>query len=183
MEITVIDAKTKEPIEGVIFVGYWQKYAGSFAGSNPSGILEVKELITDENGKAGFSGWIEIMFRVEWIREGGRGGVYATYKHGFSDRGGTYRFIDGEVIELPKFEGDDYSQFDESRFLSITSKLRTDTSFACVWERIPNSIVAHETIVALALNKNKESIIKGVKAWLGENPECPSYEVFKKKYL
>ena len=184
VEVTVIDAETKEPIEGVVILGYWEKYSGTFAGRYRSGILEVKELVTDKAGKARFFGWVEVMFRGEWIeRPGGKGGTYATYKNGYSDRNGTFRFKDGEVIELPEFEGDARSQRIESHFYEIISELRTATSLPCVWEVIPNSLVARETMTALALRKPHESIMKGVKSWLSEKPECPPFKEFEEEYL
>ncbi|MGB5706319.1 MAG: hypothetical protein WBM41_05775, partial [Arenicellales bacterium] len=158
VEVKVIDAETKEPIEGVVFLGYWEKYSGTMAGRYRSGILEVKELVTDKNGKAGYFGWVEVMFRGEWIeRDGGKGGIYATYKNGYGDRNGTFRFKDGEVIELPKFEGDARTQRSESHFYDIVVELRSVESFPCIWEEIPKSLVARETMSALAYNESEDS--------------------------
>lgn len=54
---TVIDKETKQPLEGVIVVVYWNLRKGNFAGSWQTGILHVEEMVTDKEGKYHFKGW------------------------------------------------------------------------------------------------------------------------------
>lgn len=192
VEVTVIDAETKEPIEGVVFLGYWEKYSGSFAGSNPSGILEVKELITDKNGKASFSGWIEVMPRIYWIEgQNGTGGVYATYKHGYSDRNGTFRFKNGEVVSLPKYEGALEDYWKKSGFSRVYNKVQGLFENKCIWKEIPRSVLADLSISLMADSSiaprfsdlELQPLDRMVKRELNLPDACITYEEFKEEYF
>jgi hypothetical protein len=57
MEAKVIDADTKEPLEGVIVVAHWQLETGTAGGNYPAGQLMVMEAVTDKAGKFSFPGF------------------------------------------------------------------------------------------------------------------------------
>jgi hypothetical protein len=57
MEAKVIDADTKEPLEGVIVVANWQLETGTAGGNYPAGQLMVMEAVTDKAGKFSFPGF------------------------------------------------------------------------------------------------------------------------------
>jgi hypothetical protein len=51
----VIDADTKEPIEGAVVVAYWYKAIATIAGESTT-LKDVKECLTDKNGKWSITG-------------------------------------------------------------------------------------------------------------------------------
>lgn len=51
----VIDAETKEPIEGAVVVAYWWEEKGAFLGSMER-LRDVKETLTDRDGKWSITG-------------------------------------------------------------------------------------------------------------------------------
>lgn len=57
----VIDAETKEPIEGVVVVSVYNKYFCGFGAGGGSEVVKVKETLTDENGKFFFSSYSTII--------------------------------------------------------------------------------------------------------------------------
>lgn len=61
----VIDAETKEPIEGAVVVAHWVEARGDIAGPSTE-LKDVKETLTDKNG--------------EWIIEGPAGGRDTNFK-------------------------------------------------------------------------------------------------------
>lgn len=54
---TVIDAETRQPLEGVIVVAHWQLFYSTVGGRVPGGQLEVLETVTDQDGKFSFPAW------------------------------------------------------------------------------------------------------------------------------
>ena len=52
----VVDADTKEPIEGVVVVAAWV-LEGGLEGGNIKGVLTVMETVTDQSGRFHFAGW------------------------------------------------------------------------------------------------------------------------------
>lgn len=55
--VTVVDEETNAPLEGVVAVGYWPNIQGTLAGSVPVGVIEVKEVVTNAQGKFTLPGW------------------------------------------------------------------------------------------------------------------------------
>lgn len=53
----VIDAETKQPLEGVIVVAHWQLYYSSVGGRVQAGQLEVMETVTGPDGVFAFPAW------------------------------------------------------------------------------------------------------------------------------
>lgn len=51
----VVDAQTNEPIPGVNIVVLWTTYTGSH--DHPEGLIEVKESVTDAQGRYSIEGW------------------------------------------------------------------------------------------------------------------------------
>jgi len=52
----VVDADTKEPIEGVVVVAAWE-LKGGLEGGNFEGVMTVMETVTDQSGHFHFAGW------------------------------------------------------------------------------------------------------------------------------
>ena len=57
IEAKVIDAETKQPLEGVIVVAHWELVYGSPGGDSPAGQLMVMEAVTGKDGTFRFPGW------------------------------------------------------------------------------------------------------------------------------
>lgn len=57
IEATVIDAETKQPLEGVVVTANWQLEEGTFGGNVQAGQLMVMEAVTDKDGKFRFPSW------------------------------------------------------------------------------------------------------------------------------
>lgn len=57
IEAKVIDAETKQPLEGVTVVAHWELVYGTPGGSSPAGQLTAMEAVTDHDGKFHFPGW------------------------------------------------------------------------------------------------------------------------------
>ena len=51
----VVDADTKEPIEGAVVVAYWYRARDTIAGESTT-LKEIKECLTDKNGEWSISG-------------------------------------------------------------------------------------------------------------------------------
>lgn len=57
IEAWVVDAETKQPLEGVVITANWQLEEGTFGGNVQAGQLNVMETTTDKEGRFRFHGW------------------------------------------------------------------------------------------------------------------------------
>ena len=57
IEAWVVDAETGKPIEGAVVTANWELVKGSLDGARYFGQLEVKETVTDQNGRFSFDGF------------------------------------------------------------------------------------------------------------------------------
>jgi len=57
IEAWVVDAETKQPIEGVIVTTNWELHYSTLAGRMPAGQLKVMETVTDKTGRFYFPKW------------------------------------------------------------------------------------------------------------------------------
>ena len=57
IEATVVDAETGVPIEGAVVTANWELVKGSLDGPRYFGQLDVKETVTDKNGRFRFEGF------------------------------------------------------------------------------------------------------------------------------
>jgi len=57
IEAHIVDAETKQPLEGVIVTANWQLEEGTFGGNVQVGQLVVMEAVTNKDGKFRFPGW------------------------------------------------------------------------------------------------------------------------------
>lgn len=116
IEARVIDADTKQPIEGVIVTANWELEDSTFAGNVPVGQLMVMEAITDKNGRFYFPPW--------GPKKPPKGGLrnkdpqLLLFKPGYRSRGLVNEFRErmyeepvrrsewsGKIIEMKKFTG------------------------------------------------------------------------------
>jgi hypothetical protein len=119
----VVDAETKEPIEGAVVVAVWHEETATIAGPS-SRFKDVKETLTDKNGKwamkgprgidAGFIATIFSFLTGAHFTEPPKFIIfkpgYCSWPQGFSieackskiEPGGNRDIIEGKTIELPK---------------------------------------------------------------------------------
>jgi hypothetical protein len=70
IEAWVVDAETGQPIEGAVVTANWQLLAGSFdTGGRKLRQLEVKETVTDSNGRFYFPGFTRLNISLDQLGE------------------------------------------------------------------------------------------------------------------
>jgi hypothetical protein len=118
----VIDADTKEPIEGAVVVVYWDKAWQTISGESTE-LKEVKEILTDKNGEWSIVGpkgkehdphpYLSFFLLLSYTREPRFiifKPMYCSWPGGFSIAAcrekiipaGTGEIMAGKTIELPK---------------------------------------------------------------------------------
>jgi hypothetical protein len=144
----VVDAETKQPIEGVIVVAYWGLEAGE-AGGGPD--LMLFETTTDSSGTFRFPAWgpkrapigqllnsdpavllFKDGYRFEVVQNPFRGVDIPEHVRSF--------YYDGKDVEMHKFAG---TLKDWARHLEqSTTFIETATSGHCEWRKTPRLITA-----------------------------------------
>lgn len=151
IEAWVVDADTKQPLEGVIVTANWQLEEGTLGGNIPKGQLMVMETVTDKNGRFYFPKWGPkkapeghlvnrdpqlLLFKAGYEYEG----LENTFTQDYNKSARRVSEWHGKTIELRKFEGDLKEYAGHLGFLrtSLDSIIRDD----CGWKRIPKMIIA-----------------------------------------
>jgi len=148
----VIDADTKNPLEGVLVVANWQLHKSTIGGKIPAAHLNIMETQTDKNGLFFFEGWEPRT--AQWGFFIDRDPELLFYKDGYQYRGlnnSPRSEIDdskvrrsvwnGKTIELERFDGDlkDYATHLSSLHASVHTILNGSR---CEWKRTPNLVLA-----------------------------------------
>lgn len=156
IEATVIDAETKQPLEGVVVTANWQLEEGTFGGNVQAGQLMVMEAVTDKDGKFRFPGWgPTTVWRGHLVNDDPQLLLFKSgYEHErlFNDiRWSAYREHvlkpvrrsdwSGKAIALKPFRGslEEYARHLSFLHTSINSILYRDK---CAWKKIPRMVVA-----------------------------------------
>ena len=183
IEAWVIDAETKQPLEGVIVVAHWELEGGIHLGV--MGDLEVLETVTDKNGRFHFPAWgpkklprgLPHNARLTandpelLLFKGG-------YKFDMLSNPGTMAALKGQggpvrrsqwnrkTIELSPFKVTAYRPKYEDNFESFNGELERIAARdpkACGWKKIPNTIRAmnleRRRMVEQGVNPNTLSTI------------------------
>lgn len=145
----VIDADTKQPIEGVIAVAYWRLEAGSEGGT--AGELMLLETVTDSSGMFRFPAWGPR--RAPIGRLFNEDPTILLFRHGYQPRAvvNTFRgvdmpagvrsfYYDGKDIEMHKFQGNlkEWAM----HLMDFSGDIDTATVGHCEWKEIPRLIIA-----------------------------------------
>jgi hypothetical protein len=158
-EITarVVDAETKEPLEGVVVVAHWQ-LNGGLEGWSPLGELMVMDAVTDQNGAFHFPAWgpkkipegLDSNARLKDLdpelllfKSGHRWQELSNSKsmEQMSHKGPAVRSsdYDGKTIELEKFKG---TPEEYRRHLSYYMFSLQPLQRHCAWKGMPRMIGA-----------------------------------------
>ncbi len=166
IEAWVVDAETKQPIEGVIVVAHWE-LVGPME-NYPVGQIEVLESVTDKNGRFHFPAWgpklhlapfsyltdsdPELLFfksGYKYIRVSNS--LYLRPKKYYYDGmpGGTKEkptgskrrisFWNGETIEMERFGGALKEYSSHLGFLSGPLRFVEED---CIWKQTPKILIA-----------------------------------------
>lgn len=172
IEAWVVDAETKQPLEGVIVVAHWQLFYSTVGGRVPGDQLMVLEAVTDKDGKFTFPAWgpkkvpkykpqkgdvwiAHIPFLVPDSYLDDRDPALILFKPGYeyrrlqnpsrstTDHSTVRRSMwNGKTIELKKFKGSLEEQLENFRDINNDLEFSTDTPEKCDWKKIPKIVVA-----------------------------------------
>ena len=203
LEATVLDAQTKQPLEGVIVTANWQIEEGTMGGNVPVGQLMVLETVTDKDGVFRFPGWGSksapkghlvvhdpqlLLFKSGYEYRRLLNTFTADYNKGMRRRSEW----SGRTIELKPFKGtaEEYAE----HVYRLSSDVDSMLDFArgdkdCNWKKTPLMLAAlHKMSLHFDAKRTK------LRGWrLGQhilriediprNPVCGSPEVFFRSYL
>ena len=146
---TVLDAETKEPLQGVNVLGVWKQYDGYHA--NYSANLVMRESVTDEKGYYKLDGWWPRLTFSGYLRDSAPSLIF--YKYGYAPNrmgniawgpyAGNYTHSEwtGKTIEMKKFVGTP-KNYAES-LSSLGDFLQYDSWYSgCDWKRVPQYTAA-----------------------------------------
>lgn len=208
IEAWVVDAETKQPIEGVIVVAHWE-LVGPME-NYPVGQIEVLESVTDKNGRFHFPAWgpklhlapfsyltdsdPELLFfksGYKYIRVSNSLNLRPKKYYYDGMPGGTKEkptgskrrisFWNGETIKMEKFGGTQKEYADHLSFL------KTSLGFAyngedCEWKQTPLMLVAqHKEMLRLEESKIFNTL-QSVERLSGQK-KCGSAREFFRNYL
>ena len=175
IEAQVIDAETKQPLEGVIVTANWQLFHSTVGGRVPGDQLMVLEAVTAKDGKFTFFAWGPKLALSGYLDN--RDPQLLLFKPGYeykrlmnqvsskTNMASVRRSQwNGKTIELKKFKGT--IQAYEDHFESLNNDLEhiaADNPEECGWRKIPDTIRAmnreRNRLVALGVNPNTLSSI------------------------
>lgn len=154
IEARVIDAETKQPLEGVIVTANWQLEEGTFGGNVQAGQLMVMETVTDKYGKFSFLGWgPRSVWKGHLVNEDPQLLLFKSgyeYKRLYNEISmSAYREHvlkpirrsdwSGKTIELKPFRG---TMEEYARRLDFMSLTWAYTGDGCEWKKIPQLVTA-----------------------------------------
>jgi len=153
IEAWVIDAETKQPLEGVNVVAHWVLSFGMEGGQQTD--LMLMESVTDKDGRFYFPAWgpVSIPASLPWeARMKNQDPAIIIFKPGYQwvglsneitgpypDAGPAMRTSrwNGKIIAMKKFEGS------LDRYGSMVDGVLTGVSYGqCRWKNIPRILVA-----------------------------------------
>lgn len=191
IEAWVIDAETKQPLEGVIVTANWQ-LKGGLEGGNPVGQMMVLETVTDRAGRFHFPAWGPLARPREGVLRN-EDPLLLLFKPGYRYQGLANPLREqpsrasvrssqwnGQTIELKRFQG---SLKEYAGHLSyLDTRLNTIVrSPDCDWKKIPR-------MMAAIVNQGSVFREKGVFNHLLDadsisSPQCGSAREFLRDYL
>jgi len=164
----VVDAQSKQPLEGVAVVAEWQIFGGGHG--QQVGRVMLLESVTDAQGRYRFEAWgPRVVAPWHWL---GRAMPYLHfYKRGYNfkseSNGDAYapHYVplpdplisvwDGKVIELERFSGELSLRSDFVELMRAGHLYTAPDDDPCAWERIPR-------MTAELMKRDREYIAKNL---------------------
>lgn len=149
----VVDADTRQPLEGVIVTANWELFGG-FEGNTPVGQMKVMETITDSNGRFSFPAWGPEPRKRGYLWN--RDPQILLFKPGYEYRRLTNEVIskinkaslrqsewNGKTIEMKPFKGSMKEYVGRFHYLnSDVEQIITQNPEACYWKQLPKMLMA-----------------------------------------
>lgn len=198
IEARVVDAATKQPLEGVIVTANWE-LVGGFEGNTPVGQMKVLEAVTDKNGKFTFPAWGPEPRKKGYLRN--RDPQLLLFKPSYEYKRLANEVSskismeslrrsewNGKTIELKKFKGTTEEHAKHISWLSTDMDRIHDYARGaktCTWKSTPQMLVALHKI---SFDFEKQNVrpyggrihrIEDIPA----HPECGSPKEYFKAFL
>jgi hypothetical protein len=157
---TVVDEETKAPLEGVVVVGKWPNIQGTIAGSSPAGVIEVKEVVTDAQGKFTLPGWwksgkglaspgLTVTDPIIYLYKAG------YWPHSLQNDITKYDEIvvwpdawrsdwDGKTISLKPMHAENWSKEQWKKFVEYGDLALSGMGASCYWAKYPRMAIEWE---------------------------------------
>lgn len=160
IEAKVIDADTKQPLEGVIVTANWQLESGNAGGSFVVGQMMVMEALTNKEGVFHFPAWGPLKLRqgvmslndpqLLLFKSGYAYRRLNNYREGVSLEGLWRAPVrssqwNGKTIELKPFKGPlaEYKRHFDDWNTDLDQIIRWNPK-ECNWKKLPEAILATE---------------------------------------
>ena len=202
----VVDAQTKQPLEGVSVVAYWVLRAGVLEDSSV-GELTVLESVTDRTGRYSFPAWgpkplppgvpatthlVDEDPQMDYYKAGYRNKYLRNSRpddpirfHGPSVRASDWN---GKTIEMADIKSQLNDRAQELRFFAGSMDSLSD--YPCYWRHIPQTLVAldkeSKTLKSVGLKvaiSRIEILLTSEEFYLAHHPQCGSPRKFFEGYL
>ena len=155
IEAWVVDAETGKPIAGVVVTANWELVKGSLDGPRYYGQLEVKETVTDANGRFAFDGFSMEDSSGAELRESDpqvivfkAGYEYQRFTNDYRDGGAgmtrQYRTaaVNGKTVKLLSMLSPEANKLKRSSaYFGLDTRIEKLVR-DCHWKKIPRTIVA-----------------------------------------
>ena len=194
LEAYVVDAKTRQPLEGVIATANWELERGTFGGNVVVGQLMVMEAVTDKNGRFYFPAW-----GPKRAKEGhfvdkdpqllffkpGYAYLRLLNKYPGGDREARLRPVrrsdwHGKTIALEPFTGS------LREYAEQLARLEISLDFArygvnCEWKMIPRMLLAKQAQKDQFEKQRIRNSLSSIE-YVGEQNRCGSAKDFFRRY-
>jgi len=151
IDAMVVDASTGMPLEGVHVLADWVLERGGLDGAHVTGHLEVKEAITDRNGRFHLDGFVRsISFSQELRNADPRlfffksGYQLVRFSNSYPDAGTTTpgllrkSQINGITLELHRLRDDEMGP---NAYATFDSEIRGIAKMDCNWKKFPQLLL------------------------------------------
>lgn len=194
IEAYVVDAKTRQPLEGVIVTANWELERGTFGGNVVVGQLMVMEAVTDKNGRFYFPTWGPK--RAEEGHFVDKDPQLLLFKPGYAylrlfnkypggDREARLRPVrrsdwHGKTVALEQFKGS------LREYAGQLARLEISLDFArhgvnCEWKMIPRMLLAKQAQKDQFEKQRIRNSLSSIE-YVGEQNRCGSAKDFFRRY-
>ena len=198
IEATVVDAETGVPIEGAVVTANWELVKGSLDGPRYFGQLDVKETVTDKNGRFRFEGFTKEDSSGAELRESDpqilifkAGYEFQRFTNDYRDGGAGMKMLErsaavnGRTVKLRKLasKAPDVS-LAHSIYIGWLGFVSKDYS-RCYWNKLPQTLIEQRKQEATLVNSGVPNFIsvasalrvnvKRIREVVGNSCEFPAW--------